>query len=468
MNIAKLQIKNFLSVSEVSITPGHVTQICGPNNSGKTTQLKAIEFALKGSTDGSLVKFGENEAEVIIDLSDQTQVRRRISPDGKQSVDVRRGEFKISAPQSFLDGLIDKSSFNPLELLDPKKRSDAIMASIEIEVTPEILAAELVVEISALPPLDYSQHGLKVLDQAHKFYYQRRAEANKDASDKRKRFETYKGDLPAKASAPALDITKVTATIARERTAIGAAKERLQRVDKEIMDAKVISSRVSQYTIVISQIDNDLAALDQRLRELRIKRESAMRSKAEAEQDLPKSLPDKSEIESEIAQREGVIAHNNQSLAELDRAKAVEKQYAMVADIKTEVDVATAFAESLTSKVEALAGSVKQRFMSRSEMPIAGLQYVAGEFQVDGVPVDNLSSSRALKLAIGVARKLARKTKLICIDGAEALDQNSYEALRKEIEGDGYSYFISKVGEPFEGGHDTVVRMNGGRAEVRA
>jgi energy-coupling factor transporter ATP-binding protein EcfA2 len=266
MEVVKLQIKNFLSISDMLVKPGQINQIVGANNQGKTTVIKAIEFAVKGSSDGSLVKFGEESAEVIVELADQTTIRRKLSSEGKQTVDVKKDGFKAPSPQAYLDALFEHSAFNPLDLLDPKRRNDAILASIEIKLDETRLRAELGVSDLPMPPLDYTVHGLKVIDQAHKYFYQRRAEANKD-----------------------------------------------------------------------------------------------------------------------------------------------------------------------------------------------------GGFTVDGTPVDNLSSSKVLRLAVGVARKLAKKTKLICIDGAEALDNQNFAALHQEIENDGFTYFITKVGSPFAGGpNDTVIPMENG------
>lgn len=464
MNVAKLSIKNFLSVSEVSIAPGQVNQICGENNMGKTTILKALEFAMTGSTDGSLVKFGEDSAEVIVELSDSTEIRRRLSVEGRQSVEVKREGCRTTSPQSFLESLFSKSSFNPLELLDPKKRTEAIMASIVIKLTPDVLAGELGLEQAKLPPLDYDQHGLKVLDQAHKYFYQRRFEANKDTLDKKNRFETYQADLPQRV--PTLpDMMRVRTALEKERDSLAVARERMSGVDKVLESATLLADKVVKCATAVQQIDIQIASAEEHLRLLRVRREAAVEAHGVATLSVPTDLPDKSEIEIEISMREKTVATHNQTLAEIDRAATIDKQYQLVEDLKVEFEKAAAFAESLNLRVIALAGPIKDEIMAMAEMPIEGLEYVNGAFLVEGVPVDNLSSSRALKLAMGVARKLAKKTKLICVDGCEILDEESFEILQKEIEGDGYQYFLTKVGEPFAQ-ENSVFKMDRGNLEV--
>ena len=67
------------------------------------------------------------------------------------------------------------------------------------------------------------------------------------------------------------------------------------------------------------------------------------------------------------------------------------------------------------------------------------------QITIDGLPITNLSTSRQIKLALDIARATAGPLKLICIDRFESLDHEQREAFFKEIEGDGFQYFISQV-----------------------
>ena len=69
--ITKLQIKNFVGISEVEITPDNkLNVIAGKNGQGKTSILKAIEFAFKGKIDkgADIINSEASKAEVYIDL----------------------------------------------------------------------------------------------------------------------------------------------------------------------------------------------------------------------------------------------------------------------------------------------------------------------------------------------------------------------------------------------------------------
>jgi len=197
MEISRIQIKNFLSVSSVDLTPGKVNQIVGGNNAGKTTILKALQAGLEGTTDGTVVKHGEDTAEIIIDL-DELTIRRRIKPDGSQSVSVKTADGSLKAkPQEFLDKLINSNAFNPLDLLDPKKRTEALLKCIPISVGEgELKSALTSLSPIDVPPLDYNQHGLKVAESAHRYFYQRRHEAGRIAKEKRAAYEIKEKELP--------------------------------------------------------------------------------------------------------------------------------------------------------------------------------------------------------------------------------------------------------------------------------
>lgn len=443
MQIVSLKIKNFLSIGDVEIKPGSVNQIVGKNNQGKTTILKALQFLAKGASDKSVVKFGEDSAEVMVELDDQTTIRRRMSAEGRQFVKVSKGDFEMKSPQAFLDSIFDFSAFNPLELLDPKKRTEAILNSIEIKVDEARLQAELngpLVKIP-MPPLDYTQHGLKVVDQAHKYFYQRRAEANKDVAEKKARWETYSADMP-KEEVAGQTREQIQAELDAANKKRSASAERLNDMKREEEKNTHNQIRVAKYQEALGKIDQEIAALEARRAEgLKFLQDA----KAEVMEALQDPGPEREKYNALGIEAEKIKA----KFEELKKIEAQSKQREMVGNMKKELDEAEAKAEELTKKVEALAGPVKKKLMEGVEMPVDGLEYKDGEFLVDGTPVDNLSSSRALKLALGVARKLSKKSKVICVDGAELLDAEAFSAFQAEAKDDGFTYFVTKVGDSF-------------------
>ncbi len=465
MNIVSLRIKNFLSISDVEIIPGKINQIVGANNQGKTSILKAIEFAIKGSADGSIVKFGEDAAEVVVELSDSTNIKRRINSEGKQTVKVSKEGFAAQSPQSLLDGLFENSSFNPLDLLDPKKRSDAILNSIDIKVDEAMLTDELkeseFVKIP-MPPLDYTQHGLKVIDQAYKYFYQRRAEANKDAADKKKRYETYVADLPTD-NVPQQTREQIQAELDEVKAKKDYAEDELVAIVQTHVKNNEAKARADKYIQAVTDIEKQIETLKNQMATLEARRLEGQKFVDSALSEVAEALVDDRPYREKCSALAVELEQVKAKFSQVDKYESVQKQKGMVENMKADWDKAQSVADGLSKKVEALGGPVKKKLMASAEMPVDGLEYKDGSFLVDGVLVDNLSSSKAIKLAIGVARKLAKKTKIICLDGAEALDEQSWLSFKAEIQDDGFVYFVTKVGAAFDGG-DKVISMDNGVA----
>lgn len=466
MQLVRLAIKNFLSISDAELKPGQINQIVGKNNQGKTTILRALEAALKGTTDGSVVKRGETDAEIILEF-DEISIRRRIKSDGKQTVSVKKGDMSANSPQAYLNQLLDGTSLNPLELLDPKKRTEYLLKCIDIRVTPKDLK-EVVGDCPVpLPPLEFDQHGLKVAEHAHRFFYQRRAEANKDFQAKQKTWEVKKAELPPlpefegsedelKAAAD-----EVRAEIRRENNKMEHMKVYETRLEKAVKAVAGNRNQQAEARVTISNLEEQLLQARSHLRDLETRELELEKQKDEAESELNVIRPDASHLNALNDRLAGLQA----DLTARSEARALRARYEAVDTLKADADKARAFAKALDGVVERVGAGFREALMKKAELPVDGLTYEGGAFFLDGFSIDNLSSSKAMKLAVGVARKMASKTKLICIDGAELLDEESYAALREEIDGDGFTYFITKVGEAFQPVRDTdrVIQMKEGQ-----
>lgn len=454
IKLVSLQIKNFMSISDVEVKPGKVTQIIGNNNQGKTSIIKALEFAINGSNDFNLIQHGASEAEVIVELSDSTNIRRRINESGKQTLEVKREGFKAPSPQAYLDGLFKSSLFNPIELLDEKKRTEALLTAIDIKLSPEILSERLGVKPEELPPLNYTDHGLSVIDQAHKFYYQRRAEANRDLDNKKRKLDQYSETIP-KESQCFIPLEEANAKLNELLICHESISQEMNKEFNTETIRKGIEERIEQLKIGISNKKKDIAKIENEIL-------SIENSIVELTGRLPESSNKLPELTVQMKTIEESI---NQAKIEVEKSRAgeaVKKQELMVKAIESEYLEAKSLTDKLTEIVNKLRSGLKKELVAESDLPVKGLSYDGDEFYLDGSSINNLSSSKAMVLAVGIARKLSKKVKLICIDGAERLDQETYSKLREEIKDDGFSYFVTKVGENFQFNGDEVIRMEHG------
>lgn len=462
MQLNRVHIKNFLSITDVDLKPGQVTMITGPNNQGKTTILRAIEAALKGSTEGSMVRHGADMAEILLEFDNDMTVHRKIRKDGKQGVQVKKGEMSADKPQTMLDGLMQGLTFNPLDLLDPKMRADALLRSIDIRVTEADVVEQLRgLPVVSLPPVAYEQHGLKVAEQVHRYFFQRRAEANKVAKDKADVFKVKTGELPPVNEAKLL-AAKNASSEDVVRNGIGQLEQQMKfELQKKAAYDGAVGSQ-AECAALLQKAELRVITLQSELNTAKAQVELRTEDVAKAKVKVQESTPNL-EVIADISAK---IRGHNETLAAFAYMREISAQIHALDDVGKAMDEAKKFAADMDRIVDAVGPQFKAKLMQRAELPVKGLEYRDGEFYLDGSSIDNLSSSAALRLAVAVARRIANKTKLICIDGAELLDEKSFAELRVEIEGDGYSYFITKVGLPFNKTNpgDLVLSMDHGAA----
>lgn len=461
MQINRIQIKNFLSISNVELIPGKVNQIVGGNNVGKTTILKAIQAGLEGCTDGSVVKHGEEAAELVIELDEMT-VRRRIKSDGSGSVSItnNKDKSKLARPQEVLDELVNSNAFNPLDLLDPKRRTEALLKCIPITVGEEELKKALT-SLSPIdvPPLDYKQHGLKVAESAHRYFYQRRHEAGKIAKEKRATYEIKEKELPVPTPDEVLpDRSELRSLIDEAETSLQGERDKYSLHKERQTQLAALEKQRADNLERGTRLEEQIRAAQEALEKVQ---DAAIKFDTYIE-DHKKKIelvkPDQAIIEASQKKKSDAQA----ILTKIAEKEAENQKRDHVASVRAEAEKAEEFHAALNRTVEYLNTSFKEELMSKADLPVPNLTYSEGSFFLEGSSIDNLSSSKSVRLAVAIARKLAGPTKIICIDGAELLDAESYEALRTEIENDGFTYFITKVGVPFNHPGDTVTKMDNG------
>lgn len=125
--ISAVAIRDYKRIHEVQISP-HADSVLlligGENAQGKTSVLDALEAAL-GGKDAVLedpVRHGAEGAEIRVSLAPDASgptltVRRRVSPDGSSTLEVRDDLGAVKSPQTVLDKLIGARFLDPLKWL---------------------------------------------------------------------------------------------------------------------------------------------------------------------------------------------------------------------------------------------------------------------------------------------------------------------------------------------------------------
>src|SRR3990167_2457551 len=255
MKITRLTIHNFLKLKDIDFNPSKTSIIVGKNKQGKTSILKAIRAAFTGDADATNIRIGEGKAEITVELDDLT-IKRSITDKGNY-LDISNKEgMKMPAPQKYLDGILGVFSFNPIEFFDKKtaERKKYLLNAIKLAITQDELA---VYTGEKLAGLDYDVHALEVVEQARKFYYDKRAIANAESTKKEKALQDLNSKIPEgfdPKSASEEQITKL-------REAIQTDKLTKQKYEAHIEKIKTLQKRETSLRAELLDLEVEIVTM---------------------------------------------------------------------------------------------------------------------------------------------------------------------------------------------------------------
>ncbi len=390
MRIVKLTAKNVKRLRAVEIEPsGDLVVIAGKNGAGKTSVLDSISYALgsKALRCKVPVRRGQDEAEIVCDLGDIV-VRRTITPEGGGSLVVENAEgARYQTPQTMLDELVGRLSFDPLAFSRMK-------AGKQAETLRTLLG------------LDF-----ETLDATRASLYATRTEKNRDVRSMQARHD----GLPFHEDAP--DVVVPSSSILAE-----------------------IDEANAQNTI------ND--ATRGRLRAARVKRSSAADAVTTAEQEverLESALSD-AHLRVEGAQvtqhehdnRVGVIEREVEALVDIDTAPlrerlgALEGENAKVRDnvhrenLAEEIDKVQREAVELTAQMAAI-DAEKRESIAAADFPVEGLGFDEGAVMLNELPLDQASAAEQLRVSVGLGIAANPELRVLLIRDGSLLDEDSLE-----------------------------------------
>lgn len=417
MKITKITIHNFLKLRDVEFNPSETNVIVGKNKQGKTSILKAIKTAFDGKADASSIRIGESKAEITLEL-DELNVKRTITEKGNY-LDISNKEgMKMPAPQKFLDGILGTFSFNPIEFFEKKSadRKKYLLNAIKLNITQDELATYTGEKLTGL---DYEgTHALEIVEIARKHYYDKRTVANSEVSKKEKTLGELVSKIPE-----GFDASKVS--------------------DVEIQKLRDAITKDEQEAIKAVANREAVTALQ--------KRETALKAELE---EVQKEIAEKAALKFDYSDELAIQAAKD-ALASLESKREIVFTAKRADEVRGELSTALQEAEKLDAVVKKLTKEVPEDLIKKASLPVEGLLIEGDEILVNGVNIDNLSTSEQLKFGLDIVRALNGEFKVICVDGIEALDKESFEAFLKEAEADDYQYFVTRVDG--NGGHSIIV-----------
>lgn len=504
MKISSIKIKNYLGIEEQDITFNKdKVFITGGNGRGKTSVLEAIENTVNSTSDRRPKKVtdGKDAAILLLELDDGTEIKRTITTEGENKVEVKKDGMKISKPETFLKGIMGGFAFNPVDFLQKKDKEQAeiLLNLIPFEITP----AECEKWFGEIPGINYKQHGLKALNElAEKYFYNKRAVANSEVKQFENQIEAVNRQLPDNYKAEeweSINLSDIYTEVEKKK----AKNDKLDRAKKIVEEyAEKVKTVEMKYEILASDTEKEKQAEFKVLDKMVLDRKQVLEKeidvlKAEIEDYLKLIEVRKEQIklkqgrietydtEYKASEEKTIEANYKGKFALLENKKQTElnelsgtynaafnfaevNQYEDTSPLMQkacEVEKMKGFIQlynnmkahekNLKSKIETaqkydsfvdFCRRKPQEILQNMKMPVENLGLDSeGNITINNRPIKNLSTAEQLDTAIDIARATAGELRIICIDKFETMDEDMQAQFMSRTENDGFTYIITKV-----------------------
>lgn len=428
LRVVSLQAQNIMRLSAVEIAwnkDQSTLTIGGRNGAGKSSVLNAVAMALGGKElcldepirSGESAGFVEvNLGELVVrrDFSREKIVASNVDPNLSESTTERWSETKsritvknaegirLGTPQSILDKLIGRLSFDPL----------AFAAMSNEGADGEKRQAEILRQIVGLDTSKF--------DEERKAAAERRAHWNREhkAADARlAAMKTFKDagleEVPMGTVGDEMLKAEECRRLADEADrAVSAAESRFQALEAQ---CQTRYARIDELNKQIAALQGELAKLEAQHQD-EAKNIDALKITAQAARAV---VPDMEALRKRVTEVEETNA----------KARA-NKSYAE----------ASAALDQLALKAKAEDGNVKQAEQAKADallaakFPVEGLGVDDAGVTFNGIPFKQASTAEQIKVSVAVGFALNPGLKLLLVRNGNALDEDSLKAVAAQAE----------------------------------
>ena len=409
MKVIRLSASNVLRLKAVEVEPAGTVQIvAGKNGAGKSSLLNALYLALAGGQASreiaKPVREGEEWAEVQLDLGSLI-VTRTWDDKGKTTLTVKAadgGNYK--SPQTLLDQLIGKLSFDPLAFtrLSAREQREALLDLLGLDFTEADAERQRLYDLR-------TDTGRR----AHAF-----------------------GEVPKLPKGAPIDEVSASSILDRIRAA-SDLESKARSFDRQIQE------REQRIELILSRLE-DLRSQIASLEDEATGHKNSIAQLTDARNGLPEP-EDGAALQAELAQvedRNKAARDNRRILEAAEQQNALQEEYA-------------AFGRQIEGLDRAKADAI-----AAAEMPVAGLGFDESGVTFGGVPFGQASSAEQIRVSLAMAMALNPTLRVIRIMDGSLLDADSMAAIRAAAEEHDVQVWIEVVGDG-DGDPATIVIDDG-------
>lgn len=432
--IIRLEAENIKRLSAVTIDPkGNVVVIGGKNGQGKSSVLDSIQYALGGATDDAMpVRKGEEKGKIVVDLGDIV-VRRSFTAAGGTALVIKNADgVEQKSPQSILDGLTGKLTFDPLEF---SRQKPAVQAEI----------------LRGLVGLDFTKH-----DQERQKVYDERTAVNRSVTSLKAQVQAMvKYEDVGETETDTSDILKKQQEAAEKNNQhadlVRAAKDAKLKV--QIADDRIVDNQdaIKSYDDQINALMARKKDCESKLAEAKKYQEACVEASLVAEKTAKQSTPvDMAQFATALQTAE----QNNR------KVRSNQQRAAKVKEFKAESDKS----DTLTSKLEKM-DAEKRNKTNSVKYPIDGLSFdTAGGVTLNGIPFNQASSAEQLRVSVAIGLAINPKLRVLLIRDGSLLDTDSLAILAEMAAKADAQVWVERVGV----GAETSVVIEDGAVKEEA
>jgi hypothetical protein len=394
MKIVNLQASNVKRLKAIEITPdGNTVILAGANAQGKSSILDAIWLALGGGPaakqNSRVIRDGETEASVRLDLGDIIVTRKWKGDKTTLAVENAEGA-KYNSPQSMLDGLVGRLSFDPLAFAHQDEKAQ-LKSLLDVVVLP-------------FNPAE--------VEDTRKELYASRTDVGRDV----KQFEANFASMPEAPEGTPDEEVSVAGLLAEYQTGSEAHTARRNQA----LRIKHLEETAAQKREHIAELSRQVESDEAEARALT------------AAFEWSPELPDLDAIQAQISGAEGT----NQQV----RAKKAR------ADVEKRMFTARREYGKHTRELEELE-ALKAKGIREATLPLEGLGFDETGVTYGGVPLKQASSAEQLRVSTAMGMALNPKLRMMHIRDGSLLDTKSLALLDDLAVTNDFQLWIERVDE---------------------
>ena len=416
MKIIRLYSENVKRLRAVEILPkSNIVEIAGNNAQGKSSILDSIVYALGGkeSIPSKPIREGQSKASIILETEEYIITRHWTSDEKSYLKVTTRDGLQATSPQTMLDGIVGKISFDPLEFtrMDSKAQDELLRDMVGLDTTD--------------------------LEQQKASLYEMRTVVNREV----KRLQVFRNEL----GNPRYDLPS-------EEISADSVMQEIDNMLERNKEKTSIQQELNTHKSYLIGLDKDIERYEDEIKKLQQKLEefkSARLAKATQVKQL--------EVKLSQTETEDTFALQGE-LKEIEEKNKLIRRNQQISTAQNQLDDKQMESNDYTQQINDIDVEIQRR-IAESKFPLEGLSLGEQGIEYNNIPIKQASQAEQIKISLAISAALNPTMRVVLIREGSLLDKQSMIAVRDWAIDKDYQVWVERV-EP--GSENAIIIEDGG------